>query len=103
MDPCTALQTRQQSDDLPRVLMHQLLERRQEHRRRECRNSHGDDQAPGEQHPQARGRSQHGAMGPERAMGNQEAVGPPEEAEGAPPSQCIGVGIEVRGKPQTTG
>ena len=36
-------------------------------------------------------------------MGNQQAVGPPEEAEGAPPSQCIGAGIQVGGQPQTAG
>ena len=83
--------------------MHQLLERRQQHRWRKCRNRHGGDQAPEEQHSQARGRSQHGAVGPERPMGDQASVGPPEEAEGSPPPQRIGVGIEVRGQPQATG
>ena len=32
VDPGTALQTHKQSDELPWVLMHQLLERRQQHR-----------------------------------------------------------------------
>ena len=36
-------------------------------------------------------------------MGNQEAIGPPEKAEGSPPSQRIGAGVEIGGQPQTTG
>ena len=35
-------------------------------------------------------------------MGNQEAIGPPEEAEGSPPPQRIGAGVEIGGQPQTT-
>ena len=42
-------------------------------------------------------------MGPERAMGNQEAVGPPEKAEGSPAPQRIGAGVQIGGQPQTTG
>ena len=44
-----------------------------------------------------------GSMGPERAMGDQQAVGPPEKAEGSPPPQRIGAGIEIGGQPQTAG
>ena len=36
-------------------------------------------------------------------MGNQEAIGPPEKAEGSPPSQRIGAGVEIGGQPQTAG
>ena len=42
-------------------------------------------------------------MGPERAMGDEEAIGPPEEAEGAPPPQRIGAGIKIGGQPQSSG
>ena len=36
-------------------------------------------------------------------MGDEEAIGPPEEAEGAPPPQRIGTGIKIRGQPQSPG
>ena len=36
-------------------------------------------------------------------MGNEEAVWPPEEAEGAPPPQRIGACIKIGRQPQTTG
>ena len=42
-------------------------------------------------------------MGPERAMGDEEAIGPPEEAEGAPPPQRIGACIKIGGQPQSPG
>ena len=51
VDPCAALQAHQQRDELLWVLTHQLLELRQEHRRRQRRNRQGDDHAPGEQYP----------------------------------------------------
>ena len=34
-------------------------------------------------------------------MGNQQAVGPPEKAEGSPAPQRIGAGIQVWGQPKT--
>ena len=41
-------------------------------------------------------------MGPKRAMGDQAPVGPPEEAEGSPPPQRIGAGVQIGGQPQAT-
>ena len=35
-------------------------------------------------------------------MGNQETIRPPQKAEGSPPSQRIGAGVEIGGQPQTT-
>ena len=36
-------------------------------------------------------------------MGDQAPVGPPEEAEGSPPAQRIGAGVQIGGQPQATG
>ena len=85
-----------------RVLAYQLLKVRQEHRWRECRNSNGDDKAPRQKHAQSHACSKHWTMGPERAMGDQTSVRPPEEAEGSPAPQRVRARIKIGGKPEPT-
>ena len=84
VDPGASLQSHHKADQLLRVLAHQLLKVPDQQGWRKCWNRRCDDETPDQKHTQSHGCSNQWTMGPDRAMGDQSSVGPPQEAERSP-------------------